>query len=188
MSDYYVGEIRIMAGLLQKQPPADWRVCDGSLLSIQQYQALFSLLGTTYGGDGVTQFALPDLRGRLCINKGTGVVNATTNLTPRALAQKGGVETVALSEATMPSHTHTLNSAGTDATSPTVTSTVTFANTTGTNTMYVKDGLATTVATKVNPADSTISNTGANQPHDNIMPSLTLNYIIATNGLFPQGT
>lgn len=188
MSDYYVGEIRIMAGLLQKKPPADWLVCDGSLLTISQYQALYSLLGTTYGGDGVTTFALPDLRGRLCINKGTGVVNATTTLTPRALAQKGGVETVGLSEATMPSHTHTLNAAGTAATSPTVASTVTFANTTGTNTMYVKDGLAATVVTKVNPADSTISNTGAGQSHDNIMPSLALNYIIATNGLFPQGS
>lgn len=182
MSDYYVGEIRIMAGLLQRQPPVNWRVCDGSLLAVSQYEVLFALLGTMYGGDGVTTFALPDLRGRLAINQGTGA----GNLTPRTLAQKGGVETVALSEATMPSHTHTLNTAGTAATSPTVASTVTFANTASTNTMYVKDGLPTTVATQVNPADTTISNTGAGQSHDNIMPSLALYYIIATNGLFPQ--
>lgn len=182
MSDYYVGEIRIMAGLIQKQPPSDWLVCDGSLLAINQYQLLYSLLGAIYGGDGVTTFAIPDLRGRLCINQGAGV----PNLTPRTVAQKGGVEFVGLSEDTMPSHTHTLNTAGTAATSPTVASTVTFANTTGANTMYVKDGLAATVATKVSPADSTISNTGAGQSHDNIMPSLALNYIIATNGLFPQ--
>jgi microcystin-dependent protein len=180
MSDYYVGEIRIMAGLVQRQPPANWLVCNGSLLSISQYQMLYSLLGTIYGGDGVATFALPDLRGRLCINQGAGVAN----LTPRTLAQKGGTEFVSLSEATMPSHTHTLNTAGTTATSPTVASTVTFANTTGANTMYVKDGLAT--ATKASPADSTISNTGAGQSHDNIMPSLALNYIIATNGLYPQ--
>ncbi|MBS4095843.1 MAG: phage tail protein [Sulfuricella sp.] len=184
MSDYYVGEIRIMAGLIQKQPPENWLVCNGSLLSITQYQVLYSLLGTLYGGDGVTTFALPDLRGRLCINQGTGVAN----LAPRTLAQKGGTEFVSLSEATMPPHTHTLNTAGTAATSPTVASTVTFANTTGANTMYAKDGLATTVATKVNPADSTISDTGAGQSHDNIMPSLALYYIIATNGLYPQGS
>lgn len=184
MSDYYVGEIRIMAGLIQKHPPQDWAICDGSLLSISQYQALYSLLGPIYGGDGVTTFALPDLRGRLCINQGAGV----PNLTPRTLAQKEGTEFVGLSEDTMPSHTHTLNTAGTTATSPTVASTVTFANTASTNTMYAKDGLAATVATKVNPADSTISNTGAGQSHDNIMPSLALYYIIATNGLFPQGS
>lgn len=183
MSDYYVGEIRVMAGLIQRQPPANWLVCDGSLLSINQYQVLYSLLGTLYGGDGVTTFALPDLRGRLAINQGTGV-----NLTPRTLAQKGGTEFVALSEATMPSHTHTLNTAGTAATSPTVASTATFANTASTITMYAKDGLPTTAATTANPADTTISNTGAGQSHDNIMPSLALNYIIATNGLYPQGS
>lgn len=182
MSDYYVGEIRVMAGLVQRQPPANWLVCDGSLLAINQYQPLYSLLGTTYGGDGVTTFALPDLRGRVALNQGTGA----PNLTPRTLAQKGGVEFVSLSEATMPSHTHTLNTAGTTATSPTVASTVMFANTTGTNAMYVKDGLPATAVTKLNPADSTISDTGANQPHDNIMPSLALYYIIATNGLYPQ--
>lgn len=183
MSDYYVGEIRLMAGFAQQQPPADWHICDGTLLPISQYEVLFSLLGTTYGGDGRVNFALPDLRSRVCINQGTGV-----NLTPRVLAQKGGEETVALSEATMPPHTHTLNTAGTAATSPTVASTVTFANTTGTNAMYVKDGLAAAAVTKLSPANSTISNTGASQPHDNIMPSLALNYIIATNGIYPQGS
>ncbi|GAB4088456.1 phage tail protein [Hydrogenophaga soli] len=186
MSDYFIGEIRVMAGLVQGQPPADWHVCDGSKLPINQYQALYSLLGTTYGGDGRNDFGLPDLRGRVPINQGTGVVNPTTKLTPRVLGQKGGVEAVGLTDATMPAHTHALCTAGVTANSPNVAQNVTFANAPDPNTMYVKDGLPTTAVTKASPGDTTIGNAGASQPHDNIMPCTAMSYIIALNGIYPQ--
>ncbi|CAK0775313.1 Phage tail protein [Gammaproteobacteria bacterium] len=153
---------------------------------MSQYQTLFALLGTTYGGDGVNTFGLPDLRGRFNIGAGNG-----PGLTSHVLGAKGGSETVTLTEANLPSHSHPLNTAGAAATTPTTGTGVTFCNTNKDATSglqdvrYVKDGLASTVATKVNPADATIKATGGNQPHDNIMPSLAINYIIAWSGLFP---
>jgi microcystin-dependent protein len=180
MSDYYVGEIRIMAGLNQNTAPQDWHLCDGALLPINNYQALYSILGVTYGGDGVTTFAIPDLRSRLCISDGTGPA-----LTPRVVGQKGGAETVALDPSNLPAHNHTLYTAGTDATTPTIGPTVTFANTASSNTMYVNNGV-TPAPTQASPIATTIDNMGANQSHKNIMPSLALYYIIATNGLYPQ--
>lgn len=185
MSDYYVGEIRVMAGLMSGNAPQGWHKCDGSLLQVSQFQALFALIGTTYGGDGVTTFGIPDLRSRLPMGKGQGVAG-TTQLTKRILGQNGGTETVALTAATIPSHTHTLNTAGVDATSPTVASGVTFANVTGQNTTYLNATVTGGTATPVNPDPATVSNTGANQSHANIMPGMGLYYIIATNGTFPQ--
>lgn len=175
----YLGEIRIFAGAYAPQP--DWHFCDGSLLQVSQYQALFALLGTIYGGDGVNTFGLPNLCGRVNIGAGNGAT-----LTQRKLGQSGGSETVALVTSNMPAHSHTLNTAGSDAASPTLGATVTFANATGQNTMYIKDGLPDTTAIKENPAAGTITQSGSGQPHDNIMPGLAVNYIIALNGLFPQ--
>lgn len=100
MSDPFVGEIRMFAG---DYAPEGWALCNGQLLSVSQYQTLFALLGTTYGGDGSSTFALPDMRGRLPVHFGQG-----TGLTPRTLGASGGSETVALSTAQMPSHGHTM--------------------------------------------------------------------------------
>jgi microcystin-dependent protein len=183
MTDCYVGEIRLMGGLMSGIPPRDWHLCDGTLLSVSQYPALFALLGTTYGGNGTTTFGLPDLRSRLPMGKGTGVAG-TTPLTPRTLGQNGGTETVALTPATMPLHTHNLNTAGVDASTPTVSSTVTFANATGNNVNYLNAGVS--AATQVSPAPATVGVTGADVAHSNMMPGLGLYYIIATNGLYPQ--
>lgn len=183
MVDYYLGEIRVMAGLYGGKAPDGWKMCDGSLLQIPEFNALFALLGTTYGGDGRTTFALPDLRSRLPMGKGQGVAG-TTQLTNRTLGQNGGAETVALTEATMPAHTHGLNTAGVDATSPTVANNVTFANVTRPNITYLNAGVAG--GAQVSPNSSTINDTGANQPHANIMPGMGLYYIIATDGLYPQ--
>lgn len=178
MSDYFVGEIRLFAG---KYPPANWHLCDGTLLSINAYQALYAIIGTTYGGDGVNTFGVPDLRGRVPIGQGQG-----TGLTNRVLAQSGGAETVALSVANMGPHAHTPKTAGAAATSPTPGSTVTYANTASPTTQYLKSGLGTAGGTPVNPIASTISTDGPGQPHANIMPTAVLTYMIALNGTFPN--
>jgi len=98
VSDQFIGEIRMFAGNFA---PQGWALCDGQLVSISQNIALFSVIGTTFGGDGQVSFALPDLRGRVPIHRGTG-----SGLTPRAIGAAGGAEAVALTAAQMPSHTH----------------------------------------------------------------------------------
>lgn len=175
--DPYIGEIRIFAG---NYAPTDWQLCDGSALPVSGNEALFSLIGTLYGGDGVTTFNVPDLRGRLAISQGQG-----PGLTNRVAGQSGGTEQAALDATSMAVHAHTLNTAGTTANTPTAGPTVTFANTADDNTMYVNDG-ATPAPGKVNPAANTIAVTGAGQAHANIMPSMALNYIICLIGIYPQ--
>ena len=180
MVESYTGEIRMMANA-NGTYPIDWALCDGSTLSVQNYQALFSLIGTTYGGDGVNTFALPDLRGRLPIGEGAG-----TNLTARTIGQKVGTETVALQPSNIPPHAHALNTAGGAATTVTAGPTVTFANTASPTTQYLKDGLGTAGGTAVNPAPTTVGNTGNGAVHDNIMLCATVNFIICLNGIYPQ--
>lgn len=176
--DPYVGEIRIFAGNFA---PQDWQLCDGTLLSISSNEALYSLIGTTYGGDGVSTFAVPDLRGRLNVGSGTG-----TGLTPRAPGQTGGAETVAIDASTMAAHAHPFNIDGATATTTQAGTTVTFADVSGNNTLYANNGLSAAIATPVNPASNTVTPTGGSQSHDNIMPSLAVNYIIALNGIYPS--
>lgn len=175
--DPYIGEIRIFAG---NYAPTDWHLCDGTALPVNSYEALFSLIGTSYGGDGVNTFKVPDLRGRLAISQGQG-----PGLSARPLAQQGGTEQAALDASSMTAHTHALNTAGANAGTATAGPGVTFANTDVQNTMYVNNG-ATPAPAKVNPAANTIAVTGAGQTHDNIMPSMALNYIICLNGIYPQ--
>lgn len=175
--DPYTGEIRIFAG---NYAPTDWQLCDGTALPVNAYQALFSLIGTYYGGDGVNTFNVPDLRGRLAIGQGQG-----PGLSVRPLGQKGGTEQAALDGGSMAAHTHALYTAGNNASTPTAGPSVTFANTAGQNTMYVNDG-ATPAPNKANPAATTIVDEGAGQTHDNIMPCLAVNYIICLNGIYPQ--
>lgn len=177
MSDYFIGEIRLFAG---KYPPANWHLCDGSLLKISEYQALYAIIGVTYGGDGVNTFAIPDLRGRIPIGQGQG-----TGLTNRVVGQSGGAETVALTDVNLAAHTHTLNTSGSLATSAIPGSTVTYANTASPITQYLKPGLGSAGGTPANPIPSTISSTSVAGGHPNVMPSAILTYMIALNGTFP---
>jgi microcystin-dependent protein len=163
-------------------PPSGWHLCDGSLLKINDYQALYALIGVTYGGDGVTTFAIPDLQGRVPIGQGQG-----TGLTNRVVGQKGGAETVQLQAANIAAHNHSLRTAGVAATTPTPGSTVTYANTASPTTQYLVPGLGSAAAAPVNPIASTISDAGypGPTPHENVMPTAVLTYMIALNGIFP---
>lgn len=154
--------------------PVGWAVCDGSLLPISEYETLFALIGTTYGGDGQSTFALPDLRGRVPIHAGQG-----PGLSSRVIGQTGGVEQVTLTPAQLPAHRHTLRA------SPAAAS-----STAG----VAGSLLATPASTKlygVTPAGSAmaagaLTTSGGNQAHNNMAPSLGLNHIIALFGVFPS--
>lgn len=165
----FLGEIRFVAFNFA---PVGWHSCDGSLIPISQNTALFALLGTTYGGNGQTTFALPDLRGRVPVGFGQG-----TGLTNRDLGQTGGAEQVTLTVDQMPAHSHTPNasSAPADSTSPT-----------GNLLAVPKKAIystATNASAIMNPA--AIGSAGSGQPHENMPPFLGLNCIIALQGIFP---
>ncbi|MBO1322966.1 phage tail protein [Acanthopleuribacter pedis] len=176
MVDPFLGEIRIFAGNFA---PNRWAYCDGQLLTISQNDALFSLVGTTYGGDGRSTFALPDFRGRLVACQGTG-----PGLTPRAWGQKIGVESVTLTPEQLPSHNHPFQ--GTTATGnhhspagkvPAVPS--------AGGVFY--EAHATADQLRALPPGS-VGQTGGNAPHTNMMPALALHYIIALTGTYPSRT
>jgi microcystin-dependent protein len=169
MGTPYIGEIRIMANTF---PPVGWARCDGSLVSISENEALFSLIGTTYGGDGQNTFALPDLRGRLPIHQGTG-----PGLTTRTIGQAFGTETVTLTTNQIPQHNHALLLSGSAANASSPAS-----NTVGNATanLYIRD-----VASDSMNANA-LATSGGSQPHENRMPSLTVNFVIALFGIFPS--
>ncbi len=169
----FLGEVRLFAGNFA---PRTWAYCDGQLLSISQNTALFSILGTTYGGDGRTTFALPDLRGRVPVGPRNG-----PGLSSVRLGQKTGTESVTLTIAQIPSHNHT---AVAGATSP-----VGRGGSSSTPTAkYWADGgnYATTKNTQMATDAVTVGDTGGSQSHENRQPSLGLNYIICTQGVFPS--
>ena len=163
--------------------PRGWAFCDGQILPISQNQALFSLLGTTYGGDGRTTFALPDLRGRCPIHAGSG-----PGLTPRQIGQRVGLEDVTLVESQMPSHTHQLMANNTDGT----TNDPTVATLAKENVVVERGSPAkpvsgyTSGAANAAMSASSISRTGSGLQHENMQPSLVINYIIALDGIFPS--
>lgn len=173
MTTPFLGEIRAFSFQFA---PRDWLMCNGQLLGIQQYQALFALLGTTYGGNGVQNFALPDLRGRIALSVGP--------TTPQGQAQ--GQESVTLSPAQLPVHNHNVNAAVNGSTSPTnlVSANVNLgsgsANASGTPPVSIYSGAAPNVAL------APLGASGGGQPHENRMPSLVLNYCIAISGIFPS--
>lgn len=173
--DGTIGEIRLFAGNFA---PRSWALCYGQLLSIAQNTALFSILGTTYGGNGQTTFALPDLRGRTAFGTGQG-----PGLSNRDLGEQAGTETVTLIASEMPAHNHMLSVADTpaDKTVPAGNSIAGVADVTE-NAMPSYKTATPDVA--LNP--STISITGGNQPHQNMPPYLGLNYIICMEGIFPS--
>jgi len=174
MSEPFFGEIRMFAGNFA---PRSHALCDGQLLAVSQNSTLFSLLGTLYGGDGRTTFGLPDLRGRVPIHMGSG-----PGLTPRAMASRSGAETATVSVSQLPVHTHMMQGStdGAGDTSPAdnVPGTGAGAN------LYVQTPDAADVVTM--DADAVISSGGGNQSHNNVMPFLCINFIIALTGIYPS--
>lgn len=170
----FIGDIRLFAG---NYAPQGWMFCNGALLSISENDALFALIGTTYGGDGQTTFAVPDLRGRVPVGQGTG-----SGLSNRVLSQTYGTETVTLFTTQMPQHSHALNATTATGTSPQPGGRL-FAQT-GSDNLY-----GPAPATDPQPqafAANAVTVSGGSQPHDNVMPSMGLNYIIALQGVFPS--
>lgn len=171
MADPFLGEIRTFAGNFA---PRGWALCQGQLLPISQNDALFSLLGTTYGGDGQTTFALPNLAGRIALHQGAG-----PGLSPRTIGEAGGSEAVSLANQEMPVHNHAAacSNSGANRASPAGSywSTDPGGNTGAYNTT---DGSQM--------AGMAIGNTGGGQPHDNLQPYLVINYIIALEGIYPS--
>jgi microcystin-dependent protein len=167
MSDPFYGEIRMFAGTFA---PERWGLCDGQLLPISQNDALFSLLGTTYGGDGETTFGLPDLRGRVPVHVGTG-----RELSPRPLGQQGGTETETLTVSQLPAHTHDLPASANQGSSPNPVGKV-FARPQAA--AYADD-----VVTALHSAS--ISSVGGGRSHENMMPYLCVSFIIALFGVTP---
>ncbi|MBA4175050.1 MAG: phage tail protein [Leptothrix sp. (in: Bacteria)] len=170
MSEPFIGEVRVFAGSFA---PRNWAFCDGQLLPIAQNQALFSILGTTYGGDGRTNFALPDLRGRMPTHAGQG-----PGLTPHTLGERSGQPAVTLTAAQMPSHTHTLRAADGGATTGTPGPGVAMAATAGAKVYRAASNLVATAAP--------LASTGGAQAHENRQPFLGVNFIIALFGIFPS--
>jgi microcystin-dependent protein len=168
MAEPFLSEIRIASFNFA---PKGWANCDGQLLPINQNQALFSLLGTTYGGNGTTNFALPDFRARVPMHVGNG----------HTLGERGGEASHTLTQSEMPQHTHVLNASQTDANSPQPAS-------------PAPNILARSVNNFYGPPDAnlsplvpgTVSNVGGSQPHENRQPFLVLGFIIALQGIFPS--
>src|SRR5690349_1650829 len=169
MAQPYVGEIRMFAGNFA---PAGWMFCEGQLLPISENETLFQLIGTTYGGDGQSTFALPDLRGRLPLHQGNGFI----------LAETGGAEEITLPTTQIPAHTHPLLGSTANSSSPSPTAMV---------------GARITVAAVFesgndNPAQpispQAVGPVGGSQPHTNFQPYLCINFIISLFGIFPSPT
>ena len=151
--------------------PRGWAFCNGQSLKIADHSALFSLLGTTYGGDGRSTFALPDLRGRVPIHAGTG-----PGLTPRRLGQAMGQETVTLDEAQLPAHAHSVNVGDVPACDDSPAGDV----------LASAEIYSDQVGQMVPLAEASGGAAGGGQPHENMQPSLCVNYIIALDGTFPS--
>ena len=167
MAQPYVGEIRIFAGNFA---PAGWMFCEGQLLPISENETLFNLIGTTYGGDGQSTFAVPDLRGRLPLHFGNGFT----------LAETGGAETITLTVPQIPAHTHA------------AMATTSNSNDTNTASNMLSQPTAFIPYLNVNPvvamAPQSISNVGGSQPHTNFQPYLCVDFIISLFGIFPSQT
>lgn len=166
MAQPYVGEIRIFAGNFA---PAGWNLCEGQLLPISEYETLFNLIGTTYGGDGESTFGLPDLRGRIPLHFGNGYV----------MAETGGAEEITLTVQQIPQHNHPWLATAATATN---SSPVGNALAQGTAAFYDNGTPSTPMASGM------ISPVGGSQPHENRQPYICINYIISLFGIFPSPT
>lgn len=170
MSEPFVGEIRMFAGNFA---PRGWAFCDGQLLAVSQNDALFSLLGTIYGGDGRTTFGLPDLRGRIPLHQGTG-----PGLSQRRLGSKGGAEKETLTTNQLASHSHDLM-ANTAAATGAAPQGKVLADPTPAR-------IYEALAQNASAATTAIANTGGSRSHSNLMPTLCVNFIIALFGIYPS--
>jgi microcystin-dependent protein len=172
MATPFVGEIRIFAGNFA---PRGYAFCNGQLLPISQNQALFSLIGTFYGGDGKATFALPDLRGRVPIHMGQG-----PGLSPYVQGQLGGAENVTLLSTQIPAHSHPVNAIAAGGNSASPSGSLPAIESTGTSLDYSSGGANATMSSAM------IGGNSGGQPHSNIQPYLTVNFIIALQGVFPS--
>lgn len=163
MAEPFLAEIRIMSFIF---PPKGWALCNGQTLPINQNQSLFSLLGTTFGGDGRVNFALPDLRARTPIHVGSG----------HTLGEGGGEAAHTLSIAELPTHAHVANASSTNASTPLATA----------NTLAAVENLYNGPQSLTTLRPGTIANVGGSQPHVNMQPFLTLSFCIALQGIFPS--
>ncbi|MFJ7696752.1 phage tail protein [Lysinibacillus fusiformis] len=164
----YVGEIRLFAG---NYAPQGWSLCNGQLLSIGGNEVLYSLIGTTYGGDGHTTFALPNFQSRVVVHQGQNSENGSNYV----IGQMGGAESVSLISAQLPAHTHQVKASSLEGTTPSPE-----------NAVWAKK-----IQYSTHPPNSTmntinVSSVGGNSPHDNVMPFLTISYIIALSGIYPS--
>lgn len=183
MINAFIGQISMFAGNFA---PRGWAFCNGQLMSIAQNQALFSLLGTTYGGDGKTTFALPDLRSRLPIHQGQG-----QGLSNYVMGQAGGAQVVTIDVTTMPLHTHVLNATQTVANSATIGNTVlpgqpTIAIPPQVPAFYAAQQQGLPVLVPHPLAAQVCGPAGGSQSHTNLMPSLCITFIIALQGIYPS--
>lgn len=168
MAEPFLSEIRIMSFVF---PPKGWALCDGQLLPINQNQALFSLLGTTYGGDGRVNFGLPDLRGRVPIHMGSG----------HTLGERGGEQAHTLSISELPEHVHQANASGVNATTTLPNNTLAIATGGGFEIFRPASSLVAMSPAMIGPV-------GGSQAHLNMEPFLTLSFCIALQGIFPSQT
>ena len=173
MADPFIAEVRIFPFNFA---PRGWAFCDGQILPISQNTALFSLLGTNYGGNGQSTFALPNLQGRVALGSGQG-----PGLSNRALGETGGAASVALTEADIPNHTHSVGASNqlSDTPQPAGNTPARYLNN-----AYQLD----TNGNLVSMAPEALPSAGGGQPHNNLMPYLTFNFCIALQGLFPPRT
>lgn len=163
MSEPFLSEIKIVSFNF---PPKGWALCNGQLLPINQNQALFALLGTTYGGNGQTTFALPNLRGQVPIHMGNG----------HTLGETGGETAHTINISEMPQHLHFMTASDANGSQPVPPG----------NVLAQANNLYTAPQNLTTLVPSTISNVGGSQPHNNMMPYLVLNFIIALQGIFPS--
>lgn len=173
MSDPFIGHITMFAGAYI---PEKYAECNGQLMPISGNEALFSLLGTQFGGDGRTNFALPDYRGRIPVGVGAG-----PGIDPIPYGQRSGVESVTLNESETPAHTHVLAASKEDATAGDPTNNL-FAVMDATDSSRAYHGSSADLAMR----EGTLSSTGGTQPHTNMMPYMVVRFIIATQGVYPQ--
>ena len=175
MAQPYIGEIRLLAFF---RVPDNWLACDGSLLSIAQFSTLFSLIGTTYGGDGENTFAVPDLRGRVPISQGNG-----SQLTPRVLGQNAGEVSHTLQQNEMPSHGHGITSTTNVGTTATPGQTLHLATTNiSTDKLYAPQA---DVSSYITMSSQSVAAGGGSVAHNNMMPTLVGNFCICAFGIFP---
>lgn len=179
MSQPFVGEIRLCGFNFA---PVGWAFCNGQLLSIAEFEVLFTLIGTTYGGDGQTTFALPNLQSRVPIHQGQG-----PGLSPYVIGQASGTEAVTLLTQNLPPHTHTMNASTAFGTTGSPGNAVLGVTNSGTAQAPAAGNLDfTTGAPNATLANSALSLAGGNQPHTNIQPGLVVNFIISLFGIFPS--